>query len=258
MWWQYLLVFIGAFLFDVVAIPFPPAFTIMVFLQIMFDLNIWWVIVIGVAGSILGRYILTLYIPFLSGKIFKKSKNDDVEFLGQTMKKKGWRSQLVIVAYSLLPLPTTPLFLAAGMARIKALYIIPAFFIGKFTSDAITVHLGKYAAEHTQSILESVEYFDTYPASLALADDELFAQAQKQMNALVEKSKGASPNCTGVVLKGDVTDSILQYVEDQASDLIIIGTHGYKGIQKIMMGSVANRVLRRASCPILIFKPVQR
>ena len=156
MWWQYLLVFIGSFLFDVVPIPFPPAFTIMVFLQIMFDLNIWWVIVIGVAGSILGRYILTLYIPFLAGRIFKRSKNEDVEFLGQTMKKKGWRSQSVIVAYSLLPLPTTPLFLAGGMARIKALYIIPAFFIGKFTSDAITVHIGKYAAEHTQSILEGV------------------------------------------------------------------------------------------------------
>jgi len=150
------LVFIGSFLFDVVPIPFPPAFTIMVFLQIMFDLNIWWVIVIGVAGSILGRYILTLYIPFLAGRIFKRSKNEDVEFLGQTMKKKGWRSQSVIVAYSLLPLPTTPLFLAGGMARIKALYIIPAFFIGKFTSDAITVHIGKYAAEHTQSILEGV------------------------------------------------------------------------------------------------------
>ena len=156
MWWQYLLVFIGSFLFDIVPIPFPPAFTIMVFLQIMFDLNIWWVIVIGVAGSILGRYILTLYIPFLAGRIFKRSKNEDVEFLGQTMKKKGWRSQSVIVAYSLLPLPTTPLFLAGGMARIKALYIIPAFFIGKFTSDAITVHIGKYAAEHTQSILEGV------------------------------------------------------------------------------------------------------
>ena len=156
MWWQYLLVFIGAFLFDVVPIPFPPAFTIMVFLQIMFGLNIWWVIVIGVAGSILGRYILTLYIPFLSGRIFKKSKNDDVVFLGQTMKKKGWRSQLVIVAYSLLPLPTTPLFLAGGMARIKPLYIIPAFFIGKFISDSITVHIGKYAAEHTQSLLNSI------------------------------------------------------------------------------------------------------
>jgi membrane protein YqaA with SNARE-associated domain len=154
MWWQYLLVFMGAFLFDVVPFPFPPAFTIMVFLQIMFGLNIWLVIVIGVAGSILGRYILTLYIPFLAGRIFKRSKNEDVEFLGKEMKEKGWRSQIVIIAYSLLPLPTTPLFLAGGMAKIKPLYIIPAFFIGKFISDAITVHLGKYASEHANNIIE--------------------------------------------------------------------------------------------------------
>jgi len=83
MWWQYLLVFIGSFLFDVVPIPFPPAFTIMVFLQIMFGLNIWMVIGLGVAGSILGRFILTLYIPFLTGRIFKRSKTEDVEFLGK-------------------------------------------------------------------------------------------------------------------------------------------------------------------------------
>ena len=40
MWWQYLLIFGGSLLFDVVPFPFPPAFTIMVFLQIMFKLNI--------------------------------------------------------------------------------------------------------------------------------------------------------------------------------------------------------------------------
>ena len=156
MFWIYVLVFLGAFLFDVVPIPFPPAFTIMVFLQIMFGLNIWWVIGVGVAGSILGRYILTLYIPFLAGKIFKHSKNEDVEFLGKKMKDKGWKSQLFIVSYSLLPLPTTPLFLAGGMAKIKPLYIIPAFFIGKFTSDAITVHLGKYAAENFTNVIDNL------------------------------------------------------------------------------------------------------
>jgi uncharacterized membrane protein YdjX (TVP38/TMEM64 family) len=156
MFWIYALVFLGAFIFDVVPIPFPPAFTIMVFLQIMFDLNIWWVIVIGVAGSILGRYVLTLYIPYLAGKIFKRSKNEDVEFLGRKMKEKGWKSQLFILAYSLLPLPTTPLFLAAGMAKIKPVYIIPAFFVGKFTSDAITVHIGKYAADNLTNVLDSV------------------------------------------------------------------------------------------------------
>ncbi|MDR3694152.1 hypothetical protein [Mucilaginibacter sp.] len=154
MWWQYTLVFLGSFLFDVVPIPFPPAFTIMVFLQIEFGLDIWWVIVIGVIGSIVGRYVLTLYIPLLAGRIFKKSKNEDVQFLGEKMKENGWKGQMAILAYTLLPLPTTPLFLASGMARIKGIYIIPVFFVGKFTSDAITVHLGKYASENMESILK--------------------------------------------------------------------------------------------------------
>jgi len=154
MWWQYLLVFLGAFLFDVVPFPFPPAFTIMVFFQILFGLNIWWVIIIGVFGSILGRYVLTLYIPLLAERIFKKSKNADVQFLGEKMKDQGWRGQAAILAYTLLPLPTTPIFLASGMARINALYIIPTFFVGKFTSDAITVHLGKYASENAESLLQ--------------------------------------------------------------------------------------------------------
>lgn len=129
MWWHYLLVFIGSFLFDVIPVPFPPAFTIMIFLQIMFDLNIWWVIAIGVAGSIFGRYILTLYIPLLAGRIFKRSKTEDVEFLGKKMKEKGWKSQVLIISYSLLPLSTTPLFLAAVMAKIKPVYIILAFLL---------------------------------------------------------------------------------------------------------------------------------
>ena len=135
MWWQYLLVFIGAFLFDVVFFPFLPAFTIMVFLQIMFGLNIWLVIIIGVAGSILGRYILTLYIPLMATKIFKRSKNEDVQFLGKKMKEKGWRSQMVIIAYSLLPLPTTPLFLAGGWQK-SNLYIL----FRRFSADHYSIY----------------------------------------------------------------------------------------------------------------------
>ena len=78
MWWQYCLVFLGALLFDIVPFPFLPAFTIMMFLQIYFHLNLWASIFIGVAGSILGRYILTLYIPYISNSYFKSDKNKDI------------------------------------------------------------------------------------------------------------------------------------------------------------------------------------
>lgn len=154
MWYHYFLVFLGAFIFDVVPFPFPPAFTIMVTFQILFDLNIWAVIFIGVAGSIFGRYVLTLYIPRLAGRIFKRAKTEDIEFLGNQMQEKGWRSQVMILAYSLLPLPTTPLFLAAGIARLKPIKIIPAFFVGKFISDTVAVTVGNYATKNAKAILE--------------------------------------------------------------------------------------------------------
>lgn len=161
MWWQYFLVFIGAFLFDVVPFPSPPAFTIMVFFQILFDLNIWIVIVLGVFGSILGRYVLTLYIPLLARKIFKPEKNEDVQYLGKIMESNMWKSQLVIIAYSLLPLPTTPLFVAAGMAKVRPIYIIPAFFVGKFISDSFLVYFGKYGAQRATEMLSGTFKWDS-------------------------------------------------------------------------------------------------
>jgi membrane protein YqaA with SNARE-associated domain len=150
--WPYVFVFLGAFLFDVVPFPFLPAFTVMIFLQVRYGLSLWPVLFIGVAGSILGRYLLTLYIPALSGKYFKPAKNEDVQFLGEQLKARGWKSQLFIVGYSLLPLPTTPLFLAGGMARIGPRYIIPAFFVGKLTSDSVAVSMGRYASQNIGSL----------------------------------------------------------------------------------------------------------
>ena len=154
MWWQYLLVFLGALLFDIVPFPFAPAFTIMVFLQLLFNLDVWWVIIIGVAGSVLGRYILLLYAPIIAKKYIKTAKNNDIQFLGEKMNERKWKGMLVVLAYSLLPLPTTPLFLGAGISKIKAIYIVPAFLVGKFTSDAIALHIGKYASENSQSIIQ--------------------------------------------------------------------------------------------------------
>jgi membrane protein DedA with SNARE-associated domain len=63
---------------------------------------------------------------------------------------------IVILVYSLLPLPTTPLFIAGGMAKMKPYYIIPAFFIGKFTSDAIAVISGKYAVENSTDLIHGM------------------------------------------------------------------------------------------------------
>ena len=188
MWWHYILVFLGALLFDLAPFPFLPAFTIMLFLQIVFHLDMWLVIVLGVAGSVLGRYILLLYAPLIAKKYLKVSKNKDIQFLGEKMKENKWKGQMVILAYSLLPLPTTPLFLGAGISKIKARYIIPWFIIGKFTSDTIALQVGRYASENTESIFANALSWKSM-ASLFLALFMLFCLFFVNWRTLIQEKK---------------------------------------------------------------------
>ena len=154
--WHYLLVFAGAFVVDVVPFPLPPAFTVMMLFQILFDLDIWLVIALGVLGSIAGRYTLSVYIPHVSGRLFKPAKNEDVQYLGRKLKQKGWKSQCLVLVYSLMPLPTTPLFVAGGMARLKPWQIIPAFVVGKIISDTAAVFMGRSAVGSADDLVEGM------------------------------------------------------------------------------------------------------
>ncbi|MEI8280317.1 MAG: hypothetical protein WCG87_11180 [Bacteroidota bacterium] len=150
--WYYVFVFIATFLVDLVPFVGPPAWTAMVFFQMRYHLNIWMVLVVGVIGSAAGRYMLSLYIPWLSDKYIKKQKNEDLQFIGQKLSGNGWRIQLFVLLYTLMPLPSTPLFTASGMARIKPMHIIPAFFVGKFTSDMVMVLTGDYVTDNVENI----------------------------------------------------------------------------------------------------------
>jgi nucleotide-binding universal stress UspA family protein len=56
------------------------------------------------------------------------------------------------------------------------------------------------------------------------------------------------------LLQGDPATVITQVADEQNVDLIVMGTHGRTGILRLVMGSIAEAVVRRASCPVLTFK----
>lgn len=57
------------------------------------------------------------------------------------------------------------------------------------------------------------------------------------------------------VFMGDVAERIVEFAAEVNGDLIVMGTHGYKGLEKIMFGSVADKVVRSAPCPVLTINP---
>jgi nucleotide-binding universal stress UspA family protein len=57
-----------------------------------------------------------------------------------------------------------------------------------------------------------------------------------------------------VFLEGDPATEIVRYAKDAGMDLIVMGTHGRTGLERLLMGSVAERVLREAPCSVLVVK----
>ena len=77
----------------------------------------------------------------------------------------------------------------------------------------------------------------------------------EKMANLVEDIKANGRNCRGQVLFGDAVDEIVKYAKDEGADLIVLGTHGAKGVEKILLGSVAERVVKRSACPCVVMNP---
>jgi nucleotide-binding universal stress UspA family protein len=59
---------------------------------------------------------------------------------------------------------------------------------------------------------------------------------------------------THILLEGDPATEIVRYGRDAAVDLIVMGTHGRTGVERLVLGSVAEKVLRDAPCSVLVVK----
>ena len=63
------------------------------------------------------------------------------------------------------------------------------------------------------------------------------------------------PNTEITVVAGDASEEILNYIEEHQIDLVIMGTHGRKGMDKIIFGSVAERVVKTSPVPVMVVNP---
>jgi nucleotide-binding universal stress UspA family protein len=69
------------------------------------------------------------------------------------------------------------------------------------------------------------------------------------------RSANADLVITEVVEMGEPHSQIIDWIKPKAIDLIIISTHGRSGLQRMMLGSVTEKVLRNAHCPVLVIPP---
>lgn len=119
-------------------------------------------------------------------------------------------------------------------------------------------------ARRFDSHLHLVHVIEPWLPAAAIAgefvpDDDTYAveqraQAKRALDSLPPPEFGPKP-VVRALLEGHPAYEILNYASAHAADLIVLGTHGRKGISRWLMGSVAERVVRHAPCAVLVVRP---
>jgi len=104
---------------------------------------------------------------------------------------------------------------------------------------------------HVVQPLTSAYPYYAFPESVNELHWHLRAHAEQQLKEFLLKypHNGIQPECT--VEQGIATESILGFARNRAVDLIVMGTHGRQGVDRMTMGSVTEKGLRKAHCPVL-------
>ena len=79
--------------------------------------------------------------------------------------------------------------------------------------------------------------------------------AQKQLGRLVAQAKKAGVSARGLLLSGAAPEAIALTARKERSDVVIVGTHGRTGLERLLSGSVASRIVGTAPCPVLTVRP---
>jgi len=116
----------------------------------------------------------------------------------------------------------------------------------------------KFNAElHLIHIIPNLNYFTPYESFLT---PENLVAIEKNIEKEVEKdfekvTKDIDMPLKKIVKTGVTFVEIIDYIKEEDIDLVVMGTHGRSGIEHILIGSVAEKVVRKSPCPVLTIRP---
>ena len=120
----------------------------------------------------------------------------------------------------------------------------------------------KFDAEiHLLFVARTLEYFSgiyVTPVAIENFEDELIKGAEIKIEEFANVHFKEFADCKFRVVLGDADEEIINYVKSEQIDLIIMGTHGRKGLERIFFGSVAEKVIKTSPVPVLSINPYRQ
>lgn len=96
--------------------------------------------------------------------------------------------------------------------------------------------------------------FDVSAGYISNFEREILHGAKHNMGDLLKRIL-AGVKAKGMVVQGDPSEEILKAAKEQDADSIVVGTHGRKGLDRVVFGSVAEKVVKTSTIPVLTVRP---
>lgn len=136
----------------------------------------------------------------------------------------------------------------------RPVIVVPTDF--STASDAVLPHAEALARQKSASLL--ILHVEEPP--LAYGAGELYyglpEPSSERILAMLEAVKPSDPAvpCTHRLTMGDPAGEIVRIAHEEGAEMIVLGTHGRTGMTRMLMGSVAEAVVRRSPCPVLVYR----
>ena len=136
----------------------------------------------------------------------------------------------------------------------RPIILLPTDF--STASDAALPHAEALAKQKSASLL--ILHVEETP--LAYGGGELYyglpEPTSERILAMLEQVRPSDPTVafTHRLTMGDPAGEIVRIAAEEGVEMIVLGTHGRSGISRMLMGSVAETVVRRAPCPVLVYR----
>ncbi len=126
--------------------------------------------------------------------------------------------------------------------------------------EAIALARSQGGSLRLLAVLDEMKYVDGFEPALVVIDDVL-PRARREIGAMLESGRAraaAQGVAAEVALATERSEGIPQIVCAQAvewpADLVVVGTHGRRGIERLLFGSIAEAILRRCPVPVLLVR----
>lgn len=123
--------------------------------------------------------------------------------------------------------------------------------------DYVRTQRGLFDAAHDYTVLHVHLPLPNHAASVVgrdVTDAYYREESEKVVNPVVDELQAAGLRVTGAWTHGSLGETIARYAEDGGYDLILMGSHGHGALGRLVMGSVASRVLAHCQVPVLLVR----